>query len=144
MCLWRQLPKHPNIVPFDKIVVDEIDGNYVGFTNVLIPGETLDENKSRIFKLKWLQQLVGVIDLLNLTYGISHQDVAPRNILIDEEKDNLLIFDFTCSARIPKKNMWKAATTSRASSLQCMKSLRGIRRFGASDMTCKSFPRLKA
>lgn len=35
-----------------------------------------------------------------MSLGIAHQDVAPRNILIDESKDTLLLFDFNFSARI--------------------------------------------
>lgn len=100
MSLWIRLPKHPNIVPFDSIVVDEIEGRFVGFTTEYIPGGTLDENKSRTFKLKWLRQLIGVVDELNLNLGVAHQDIAPRNILIHEATDSLMLFDFNYSARI--------------------------------------------
>ncbi|KAG6008741.1 hypothetical protein E4U21_003937 [Claviceps maximensis] len=99
MCLWSRL-KHPNIVPFDKIVVDEIEGRFVGFTSKYIPGGTLDENKSRVFKLQWLHELMDVVDELNLRLGVAHQDVAPRNMVIDEETDRLMLFDFNFSARI--------------------------------------------
>lgn len=58
------LPKHPHIVPFDKIVVDKIEGRCVGFTTAHIPSGTLEENKTRVFKLKWLHQLIAVIDKL--------------------------------------------------------------------------------
>uniref|UniRef100_A0A8H7NQ99 Protein kinase domain-containing protein n=1 Tax=Bionectria ochroleuca TaxID=29856 RepID=A0A8H7NQ99_BIOOC len=100
MSLWMRLPKHPNIVPFDSVVVDEIEGRLVGFTSVFIPGGTLDENKTRCFKLKWLHQLMALVDELNLKYGVAHQDVAPRNLVIDEVSDSLMIFDFNFSARI--------------------------------------------
>ncbi|KAM0439694.1 hypothetical protein ACHAPT_000787 [Fusarium lateritium] len=100
MNLWMRLPKHPHIVPFDKIVVDELEGRCVGFTNKYIPGGTLEDNKSRVFKLKWLLQLTAVIDELNLNMGIAHQDVAPRNILINDATDSLMIFDFNFSSRI--------------------------------------------
>lgn len=96
MSLWMRLPKHPNIVPFDSVVVDEIEGRLVGFTSVFI----LDENKTRCFKLKWLHQLMAVVDELNLKYGVAHQDVAPRNLVIDQASDSLMIFDFNFSARI--------------------------------------------
>ena len=42
MSLWCRL-QHPNIVPFDKVVVDELEGGLVGFTTKFIPGGTLDE-----------------------------------------------------------------------------------------------------
>lgn len=100
MNLWMRLPKHPQIVPFDKIIVDELEGRCVGFTTEYIPGGTLEENKSRVFKFKWLTQLIAVIDELNLNLGIAHQDVAPRNLLIDEATDSLMIFDFNFSVRI--------------------------------------------
>lgn len=65
-----------------------------------MPGGTVEENISRIFKLKWLKQLFYAVDDLNLKYGIQHQDIAPRNLLVDEETDKLLLFDFNFAARI--------------------------------------------
>lgn len=100
MNLWMRLPKHPNIVPFDRIVIDQEFGCYVGFTSIFVPGGTFQENPHRLFKLKWLKQLIAVIDELNLKYGISHQDIAPRNLVLDAASDNLMIFDFNFSARI--------------------------------------------
>ncbi|KAG8406396.1 hypothetical protein J3458_021229 [Metarhizium acridum] len=100
MSLWMRLPKHPNIVPFNSIVVDELEGRFVGFTTVYIPGGTLGENNTRTFKLKWLHRLINVIDELNLNFGIAHQDIAPRNLLIHEATDALMLFDFNFSARI--------------------------------------------
>ncbi|RSL41422.1 hypothetical protein CEP53_012764 [Fusarium sp. AF-6] len=98
--LWMRLPRHPNIVPFDRVVVDELEGRVVGFTNRYVPGGTLEENKSRIFRLKWLQQLIQVVDDLNLRCGISHQDVAPRNLVVDESTDSIMLIDFNFAARI--------------------------------------------
>ena len=40
------------------------------------------------------------MDHLNLRLGVAHQDVAARNLLVDEATDNLLLFDFDYSARI--------------------------------------------
>lgn len=99
MSLWCRL-KHPNIVPFDKVVIDELEGCLVGFTSKFIPGGTLEENKTRGFKLKWLHELTEVVDELNLNLGIAHQDVSPRNIVIDESTDTLMLFNFNFSARI--------------------------------------------
>lgn len=100
MNLWMRLPKHPHIVPFDKIVVDELEGRFIGFTTVYIPGGTFQENQNRTFKLKWLLQLISVVDELNLNLGISHQDIAPRNLLVEEQTDSLQVFDFNFSVRI--------------------------------------------
>lgn len=100
--IWMRLPPHPFIVPFDRLVVDELHGRevVVGFTSVYIPGGTVGENVSRTFKLEWLKQLLGAVDDLNLKYGIQHQDIAPRNLLVDEKADKLLVFDFNFAARI--------------------------------------------
>lgn len=81
-------------------MLDELHGHVVGFTTLYISGGTISENKSRTFKLKWLRQLMGVIDDLNLKYGISHQDVAARNLLVNSETDTLMLFDFNYSGRI--------------------------------------------
>ena len=60
-CVMR-MPPHPNIVPFDALVVDSIDAvdRVVGFTTRYVPGYTLKENDTRVFKLKYLQQLINV------------------------------------------------------------------------------------
>ncbi|KAF4975551.1 hypothetical protein FZEAL_7666 [Fusarium zealandicum] len=100
MHLWMHLPSHPNIVPFDRVVVDELEGHVVGFTSSYVPGGNLEKNNSRVFKLKWLQQLIKVVDDLNLEYGISHQDIAPRNLLVDESTDSLMLIDFNFASRI--------------------------------------------
>ncbi|KAI1010914.1 hypothetical protein LB504_002301, partial [Fusarium proliferatum] len=91
MNLWMRLPRHPNIVPFDRVVVDEFEGRVVGFTSNYVPGRNLEENKSR---------LIEVVDILNLEHGVAHQDIAPRNLLIDESKDSIMLFDFNFAARI--------------------------------------------
>jgi hypothetical protein len=87
MDLWIRLPRCLNIIPFGRIVVDELEGRVVGFTSGYVPGGNLEANRSRIFKLKWLQQLIKVVDDLSLEYGISHPDVAPRNLLVNESRD---------------------------------------------------------
>lgn len=55
---------------------------------------------SRTFKLEWLRQLTRVVDDLNLRYGIAHQDIAARNLLVNPETDALMLFDFNYSGRI--------------------------------------------
>lgn len=66
MYLWMRLPKHPNIVTFDRVVTDELKGRVVGFTSRFIKGDTLEKNISRPFKLKHPRQLMDVVDGLNL------------------------------------------------------------------------------
>jgi hypothetical protein len=109
---WLRLSEHPNIVPFEYIVTDfeDVPGHstdikvVVGFTSTFIPGKTLEENRSRIFKLKYLEQLIEVVDDLNLKFGIVHQDIAIRNILINPATDTLQLFDFSHSGRLGWKD----------------------------------------
>ncbi|KAI7786625.1 hypothetical protein LA080_002735 [Diaporthe eres] len=75
------------------------------FTTEHIAGGTLDaidENPGdrRVFKLKWLLQLTRLVDDLNYKYGMQHQAIAPRNLLVDEATENIMLFDFNFSARI--------------------------------------------
>ncbi|KAH8902073.1 hypothetical protein BR93DRAFT_888108, partial [Coniochaeta sp. PMI_546] len=100
-CVMR-MPTHPNIVPFDALVVDAVDGvdRVVGFTTVYIPGETLHVNKDRLFKLKYLEQLIKTVDFLNLNLGIMHGDICPWNLLIDPETDSIQVFDFNSGAKL--------------------------------------------
>lgn len=51
MNLWMRLPPHPNIAPFDRIVLAELHGHIVGFISLYISGSTVYENKSR--ELSW-------------------------------------------------------------------------------------------
>ncbi|KAL4810483.1 hypothetical protein BDV18DRAFT_156843 [Aspergillus unguis] len=62
-----------------------------------IPGGTLD-NPNIPFRLEWLHQLTQLVDFLNLELGVMHQDIAPRNLLIDSETDKILLFDFNWAA----------------------------------------------
>lgn len=110
---WIRLSGHPNIVPIDRIVTDheEVPSHgpvevVVGFTSVFIPGSTIQDNPSRLFKLRYLEQLLQVVDDLNLNFGIVHQDLAPRNLLIDPDTDTLQLFDFSCAGRLG----WEGAT----------------------------------
>ncbi|KAJ5969084.1 hypothetical protein N7501_005332 [Penicillium viridicatum] len=83
------LPPHPNIVPFDRVVLEE-ESRVIGFTTKYIPGGTLPNS--------------NLVDFLNLDYGIMHQDIAPRNLLIDLSTHKILLFDFDRAAS-GKKNL---------------------------------------
>jgi hypothetical protein len=99
---WSRLPRdHPHIVPFDSVVFDPHTGGIVRFTTLYIPGGTLLDNNAttRTFRLRWFRQLLSVVDDLNYHYGMMHQDVTARNLLVDES-DNLRIFDFDYSIMI--------------------------------------------
>ncbi|KZF19127.1 hypothetical protein L228DRAFT_251216 [Xylona heveae TC161] len=98
--ITKSLPAHPNLVPFDRVVVDDVESRVLGFTTAYVPGGCLDDNKSRIFRLEYFQQLTSVVDYLNLELGIIHQDVAARNILLDSKTQNILLFDFDRAAPV--------------------------------------------
>jgi len=100
MNIVMRLPPHPNIMPLDKLVLDRPQGRIVGFTTRYIHGGTLDMDNSRIFKLRWLRQLTRVVDYLNLRCGIMHQDIAPRNLLVNSNTDDVVLFDFNLATRI--------------------------------------------
>lgn len=104
-CLLR-MPKHPNIIQFHSLVVDYVEGRdkVVGFTTPFIPGGTIEDNVSRPFKLKHLRQLTATIDYLNLELGISHGDITPYNLLMDETTDNIIVFDFNLASRIGQED----------------------------------------
>lgn len=114
---WLRLSGHPNIVPLECVVTDYEDvpehGTnievIVGFTSAFVPGMTLHHNPYRLFKLKYLEQLIKVVDDLNLKFGIVHQDIAPRNLLVNPATDTLQLFDFSCSGRLG----WKDAAGQR-------------------------------
>jgi len=73
----------------------------VGFTTPFILNGDLRYNRStRPFKFKDLEQLTQVVDDLNLKHGIVHQDIAPRNLLVEPATHNLLLFDFGMSVRV--------------------------------------------
>ncbi|KAJ8120027.1 hypothetical protein ONZ43_g3155 [Nemania bipapillata] len=91
--LYTNLPQHPNIVPFDRVVLDDVKSQVIGFTTKYITGGTL-ANPKRPFLFEYLQQLTQLVDFLNLDLGIMHQAIAPRNLLVDPQTEKLLLFDF--------------------------------------------------
>ncbi|KAK4038569.1 hypothetical protein C8A01DRAFT_47835 [Parachaetomium inaequale] len=93
------LPGHPDMVLLDQIVLDEVTkSRVVGFTIKYIPSETLDKHRP-LFKLRWLKQLMQTVDDLNLKYGIIHQDIAHRNLIIDPNRDSIVLIDFNLACR---------------------------------------------
>ncbi|OQE42444.1 hypothetical protein PENCOP_c004G03438 [Penicillium coprophilum] len=93
--ILKYLPPHPNLVPFDGVVSDE--SRVIGFATKYIPSEILEDLKAP-FRFEWLRQLTQVVDFLNLEYGIMHQDLAPRNLLIEPCTHKVLLFDFDWAA----------------------------------------------
>ncbi|KAH7396168.1 hypothetical protein BKA66DRAFT_438126 [Pyrenochaeta sp. MPI-SDFR-AT-0127] len=89
----KTLPPHPNLVPLDRVVLEDAESRVIGFTTDYIPGGTL-ENPLIPFRFEWLQQLTQLVDFLNLDLGIMHQDIAPRNLLVHPNTQKLLLFDF--------------------------------------------------
>ncbi|KAK3295269.1 uncharacterized protein B0H64DRAFT_394744 [Chaetomium fimeti] len=101
-CTLR-IPRHPNIVPLDRLVVDSPGRGpevVVGFTTPFIAGGTVSDNVSRVFTLNHLRQLTSAIDYLNLSLGIVHGDICMWNLLIDPGTDDLKIFDFNLGAKL--------------------------------------------
>ncbi|KAJ5368829.1 uncharacterized protein N7496_008589 [Penicillium cataractarum] len=69
--ILRILPPHPNIVPFNRVVLEDVESRVIGFTTKYIPGGTLDNPKTP-FRFEWLQQLIRLVDFLNLELGIMY------------------------------------------------------------------------
>ncbi|KAI5460678.1 kinase-like domain-containing protein [Mariannaea sp. PMI_226] len=100
-CLMR-IPEHPNIVPFDQLVVDTLDGDnkVVGYITPFVPGGTILDNRSRPFKLKHLRQLINAVDYLNLKLGIIHGDICVHNLLINPKTNSVQLFDFNIASKL--------------------------------------------
>jgi hypothetical protein len=95
--LLANLPPHPNLLRLDRVVLDDVESRIIGFTTKYITGGTLEESKVP-FRFEWLQQLTQAVDFLNLELGIMHQDIAPRNLLVDSDTNNIVLFDFNYAA----------------------------------------------
>jgi len=87
---------HPHIVGIDCLILEELTGlGVIGYTMRAVDSPSMGNwPPSRPFKLRWFQQLMGVLDELHLVYGIHHHDISGRNMLIDPETDKLLLIDF--------------------------------------------------
>ncbi|PGH10538.1 hypothetical protein AJ80_07484 [Polytolypa hystricis UAMH7299] len=81
-------PQIQVLCPVHRVVIDDVSKKVLGFTSQYIAGGTL-ENYNQTFYFRWLKQLTDAIDDLNLHCGIAHQDVAPRNVLIDPSTNEL-------------------------------------------------------
>ncbi|KAG9953303.1 hypothetical protein KCU85_g1403, partial [Aureobasidium melanogenum] len=89
---WREiimlhgLPAHPNLVPLDRIVVDDTTSQHIlGFTVPYLPAPSLDKDHTQTFRLDWLHELTSLVDYLNLELRIANQDIAPRNLICLEQ-----------------------------------------------------------
>ena len=97
MQILAQLPTHhPHLTSMECVVLEELTGlGVVGFTTRFIDAPTMDRwAPSRPFKLRWLQELMGVLDELHLQYGIHHHDLTARNLIVDPDTDKLVVIDF--------------------------------------------------
>lgn len=98
--IMHALQGRTSIVSFDRFVVDDEDFRLLGYTSNYVPGDTLRDNPYRPFCLSWLEQLTQVVDELNLKCGIYHQDIAPCNLMIDAQTNNLILLDFDKAIQI--------------------------------------------
>lgn len=124
--VYLNLPKHPSLLPLEKVVIDETYGLVVGFTTPFIKGGSWATNPNRVFKLRYLRRLCQVVDEVNFGLGIVHQDIAMRNLLLDETTDSIVLFDWDFAAPIgyspttheegsrcvsPRIDVWKVLET---------------------------------
>ncbi|GAB7355869.1 hypothetical protein MBLNU459_g6526t1 [Dothideomycetes sp. NU459] len=101
----QRLPSHPGLLALDRIVLDDQTNQILGFTTLYVPGSDLaSSTRHDVFRLQHLKQLTEVVDLLNIELGIAHQDIAPRDLLldssIDEGERHIQLFDFDRAAVI--------------------------------------------
>ena len=94
------------VVPFHRFIVDDTETLLLEFTTTFIPGGCLLETH-RPFRKEWLQQLLDFADDLNLSYGIDHQDIAPRNLFVDPSTDKLVVIDFGLAAYIGSEHEYR-------------------------------------
>jgi hypothetical protein len=94
MNVHKSLPPHPNILPLDRIVLEDVESRVIGCTTEFIPGGTLVDHLAVPLRFEWTQQLTQLVDILNLEVGIMLQASASRNLIIDPDTQKLLLFDF--------------------------------------------------
>lgn len=104
--LWKEvqilerLPHHPNLVPIDRLVLDEATGSrVVGFTMPYMAGGSLDRSRPPL-KLKWLMQLMQLVDELHLKHRLVHRDIAARNPVVNPDSDSIILIDFNVASSI--------------------------------------------
>ncbi|KAM5442262.1 hypothetical protein MferCBS31731_002636 [Microsporum ferrugineum] len=89
--ILNALKGHDSFVQFHRVVVDDVSGKVLGFTSQFISGGTLEHYKdyNQPFHFRWMEQFTTAVDDLSLTFGIMHQDIAPRNILYEPATKSL-------------------------------------------------------
>ncbi|KAK3382607.1 hypothetical protein B0T24DRAFT_564866 [Lasiosphaeria ovina] len=98
--LLARLAPHPRIIAIDSLVLDEISGQgVIGFTMPFMPAPTLEDRLPRPFKLRWLRELMDLVDELYFEYGIVHQDIRGDNLSISDT-GSILIFDFGLATQV--------------------------------------------
>jgi serine/threonine protein kinase len=99
--ILARLPPHPNLLPIDSLVVEEVRGiGVVGFTVPYILNGILSPSRNQLFKLKWLIQLTRIVDDLHFRFGIAHRAITRQNILINPETDDLVLSNFSRSVSL--------------------------------------------
>ena len=115
--MWRELHiltilrkhSHPNIRPLEHLVLSSNPKPQIlGFTTPFIAGGSLrDTFPKRTIKIKYIKQLFLVIDFLNLELGLQHLDIQPRNLAVNPETDDLVLFNFDLAAKVGSKECEK-------------------------------------
>ncbi|KAI1825748.1 hypothetical protein F4861DRAFT_547150 [Xylaria intraflava] len=100
----RSLPAHPNIVQIHRIILDDNSGRVLGWASKQIAGTNLETDKS-CFKMKWLKQLLDIVDYLHLELGICHCDLVLKNIMLERAADKILLVDFEFAHQINPYDM---------------------------------------
>ncbi|KAH6823561.1 hypothetical protein C2S53_012323 [Perilla frutescens var. hirtella] len=103
--ILKYLGRHPSVVGFKKVAVDEYDGVYVVM-------EYLETDLKRYISLKkeglceievksLMKKLLEGVKFLH-EKGVMHRDLKPSNVLVNNDGGELKICDFGLSARFGK------------------------------------------
>lgn len=103
--ILRALRGRHSFVQFHRAVIDDIQPRLLGFTVLYIPGPNMASPTITKFPYQWLRSLTEAIDYLNLDLGVAHQDVAPRNVIIDERINEPVLMDFDVACKIGNPNL---------------------------------------